>query len=220
LPVGRIFNFRRQRRLKGLSEFQRPRSLTRLRWPEDRVTVRGVARETIEWLGHLRPFILGAILLTIWPAMDPALVEPPGFLSTDPERVARVGCSSVSQTDCALRFTRCGPGRGHACVIDGDTFKLGQRKIRIIGIDTPEVDAQCPAEAAKAEASTAELQRLLNQGPFRMTGRIGDQKDRYGRDLRALTRIRPDGTEQSIAEDMRASGLARRYLGGFRGGWC
>jgi len=30
-----------------------------------------------------------------------------------------------------------------------------------------------------------------------MSGRIGDQKDRYGRDLRALTRIRPNGTEQS-----------------------
>jgi endonuclease YncB( thermonuclease family) len=105
-------------------------------------------------------------------------------------------------------------------VIDGDTFKLGNRKIRIIGIDTAEVDAQCPEEARLAEQATAELQRLLNQGPFRMTGRIGGQKDRYGRDLRVLTRNRPDGTEQSIAGDMRASGLARRYLGGLRGGWC
>jgi micrococcal nuclease len=170
------------------------------------VTVRGVARETIEWLGHLRPFILGAILLMIWPAVDPALVEPPGFLSTDPERVDE-------------RFTRCGPGRGHACVVDGDTFKLGVRKIRIIGIDAPEVHARCPEEARMAEAATVELQRLLNQGPFRMSGRIDDMKDRFGRDLRTLSRIRRDGTEQSIADDMRASGLARRYLG-YKSGWC
>src|SRR4030095_13430641 len=111
----------------------------------------------------LKVVILGAILITIWPAMDPALVEPPGFLSTDPERVNE-------------RFTRCGRGRGHACVIDGDTIKLGDRKIRIIGIDTPEVDAQCPEEARLAEKAAAELKRLLNQGPFRMSGRIDGMK--------------------------------------------
>lgn len=118
------------------------------------------------------------------------------------------------------QFTRCGRGRGHACVIDGDTFKLGQRKVRIIGIDTPEVDAQCPAEARAAEAATAELQRLLNRGPFDMVGRIGDQTDRYGRDLRALTRKSADGSTQSIAGEMRDGGFARRYLGGYRSGWC
>lgn len=159
------------------------------------------------WLGKLRPFILGAILLTIWPAADPALIEPPRFLSTEPERVSE-------------HFTRCGPGRGHACVVDGDTIKLGERRIRIIGIDTPEVDARCPAEAVQAEAATAELQRLLNQGPFEMVGRIDDRRDKYGRELLALRRTRPDGTVQSIADDMRERGLARRYLGGFRSGWC
>lgn len=168
--------------------------------------MRGVYRHTLGWLGVLRPFILGSILLSIWPAMDPALIEPPSFLSSEPEKTDH-------------RFTRCGPGRGHACVIDGDTFKLGQRKIRIIGIDTPEIEARCPEESAMAERATLELQRLLNQGPFVMTGRIGNQKDRYGRDLRAITRQRPDGTIQSIAEDMRSSGLARRYLGR-KSSWC
>ena len=199
--MGKIFPFRRRRR------WTKPRAYGVASRPQDEVTVRGVARETVEWLGKLRPFILGAILLSIWPTLDPALVEPVGFLSSDPERVN-------------AHFTRCGPGRGHACVIDGDTFKIGQRKIRVIGIDTPEVDAQCPAEAAMAERATAELQRLLNQGPFRMVGRFAGSTDRYGRDLRAVTRLRPDGTEQSIAEDMRGSGLAGRYWGGLRGGWC
>jgi endonuclease YncB( thermonuclease family) len=206
--VGRIFNFRRRSRLKGLSEFQRPKSLVRVRWQEDRVTVGGVARETVQWLGKLRPFILGAILLTIWPAMDPALVEPPSFLATAPEQVNE-------------QFTRCGIGRGHACVIDGDTFKLGERKVRIVGIDAPETHPpRCAKEAALGEAATAELQRLLNQGPFEMVGRIDDRQDRYGRDLRAIRRVKRDGTEQSIADDMRGSGSARRYMGGFKMGWC
>lgn len=126
--VGKFPKFRRRR-------WTRPKAYWRN--PDDIVTLRGVARETVGWLGRLRPFILGAILLTIWPAMDPALIEPPAFLATEPEEVNE-------------QFTRCGPGRGHACVIDGDTFKLGDRKIRIIGIDTPEVDAQCPEEALLA----------------------------------------------------------------------
>ena len=178
-------------------------------WPEDdpkHWTVRGVVRETRQWLRRLRPFILGGILLSAWPAADPALIEPPGFLSTEPELVDET-------------FSRCGRGRGHACVIDGDTFKLGQRKIRIIGIDAPEVRGQCPRETQLAERSTARLQLLLNQGPFEMVGRFDDMKDRYGRDLRSVRRIAPGGGYQSIAEEMRQSGLAKRYVG-VKLGWC
>jgi len=135
------------------------------------------------------------------------LLEPPAFLTASPERVD-------------ARFTRCGRGRGKACVVDGDTFKLGQRKIRIVGIDAPEThSAKCPDEARLGEAATAELMRLLNQGPFDMAGRIDDMSDRYGRDLRVVTRTQSDGTTQSIAEDMRASGLAHRYLGR-KSNWC
>ena len=53
-----------------------------------------------------------------------------------------------------------------------------------------------------------------------MTGRIDDPQDKYGRDLRSVTRKRPDGTSQSIAQDMLTSGTVRRYAGGLRGGWC
>ena len=35
-------------------------------------------------------------------------------------------------------FTRCGQGSSFACVSDGDSFRLGKRKIRIRGIDAPE----------------------------------------------------------------------------------
>jgi micrococcal nuclease len=154
----------------------------------------------------LRPFLLLGLLLLAWAGYDPALIDAPRFLSQSPERVDE-------------HFTRCGPGRGHACVIDGDTFKLGKRKIRIVGIDAPEVHGQCAAETALAERATSRLQALLNQGPFTMSGRLGDMHDRYGRDLRTLERRRADGTVQSIADDMRADGLAHRYTG-FKWGWC
>ena len=156
----------------------------------------------------LRPFILAGVLIAIWIGMDPSLVEPPSLLSTDPERVAQT-------------FTRCGRGRGFACVVDGDTFKLGDRKVRIIGIDAPEThNATCPEEARLGDQATIKLQTLLNAGAFEMVAPLYGQKDRYGRDLRVIRRTRPDDITQSIADDMRESGLAHRYMGGFKPGWC
>lgn len=156
----------------------------------------------------LRPLVLGATLIAIWIGMDPSLVEPPSLLSTEPERVAQT-------------FTRCGRRRGFACVVDGDTFRLGDRRIRIIGIDAPETrNASCPEEARLGEQATIKLQTLLNAGAFEMVAPLYGQKDRYGRDLRVIRRSFPDGTTQSIANDMRESGLANRYMGGFKPGWC
>lgn len=112
------------------------------------------------------------------------------------------------------------PGRGTYCVIDGDTFKLGERKVRVVGIDAAEVHARCPAEAIQAERSTAALQRWLNRSPFQMTARLDEPTDRYGRDLRIVKRVAPDGREDRLADFMQAEGEARSYLGGYRGGWC
>ena len=50
-------------------------------------------------------------------------------------------------------------------------------------------------------------------------GRLDDMHDRYGRDLRVITRRLPDETAQSIAAEMRESGMARRYVGR-KLSWC
>lgn len=170
---------------------------------------RGPRRKT--WrqaFAEMRPFLLLIGLgTTIVVVGDGAAFEPPAFLQTKPEKV---------QGD----FTRCGPGRGAFCVIDGDTFKLGTRNVRVVGIDTAEIRARCPAEVVQAEVSTAALQRWLNRGPFQMTARIDDPEDKYGRDLRIVKRIGADGKEDRLADFMRTEGGARSYLDGYRGGWC
>ena len=197
--MGKIVRFWRGRRLPGLNEFD---ARQRIRfWPEPKRSPWKKA------LFVVRPFALAAVLGAIWVGYDPAVIEPPSFLSTDPERVTE-------------HFTRCGIGRGHACVIDGDTFKIGQRRVRIIGIDAPETHpARCQEEARLGEEATAKLQQLLNRGAFEMVAPVYGSHDKYGRDLRTVQRRLPDGSMQSIAEDMRTSGLAHRYTG-FKTAWC
>jgi len=156
----------------------------------------------------LRPWLLLIGFVTMaYISTLPGAFSAPGWLSSEPQVIEG-------------RFTRCGRGRGYYCVVDGDTFKLGDTSVRVVGIDTAEVDAECPAEAVQAEASTKALQAWLNRGPFRMTHRLDEPIDRYGRSLRTVYRLRPDGSEDRLADFMRAEGGARGYWGGGRGEWC
>lgn len=142
------------------------------------------------------------VLLIVGALLDPSLVEPVGPLAARPERVAAT-------------FTACGPGRGAACVVDGDTFKLGDRKIRVTGIDAPELaEPKCPAEAALARRAAERLRALLNQGEFEMVAHRLQQQDRHGRDLMVVRR-----GDQSIGSQMIEEGLAHRYIGSKRS-WC
>ena len=155
-----------------------------------------------------RPLVLLIALLTVWYVADEhALIPTPGFLLTEPEPVHG-------------HFTRCGPGRGEYCVIDGDTFKIGRRDVRVVGIDTPEVDARCPEEAAAAERATLALRDWLNSGPFQTTAKRYDRTDRYGREVRIVTRAYPGGEVRKLADHMIEGGYARRYIMGYRAGWC
>lgn len=118
-------------------------------------------------------------------------------------------------------FVRCGQRGSANCVPDGDTIKIGARTIRIIGIDAPELfPSRCEEEARLGQAAAEQLLTLVNQGPFTLAGPTPVVRDNYGRELRHLLRARPDGSVQSIADDMVASGKARAYLSGPRVPWC
>jgi hypothetical protein len=100
-----------------------------------------------------------------------------------------------------------------AYVIDGDTFVMGGQKIRIIGIDAPETHPpRCADEARLGAVATQKLRELLGSGTVTLSG---DDRDRYGRELRNV-QVRG----RDVAEMMIGAGLARRYAGGPRQGWC
>ncbi|MCK1284078.1 thermonuclease family protein [Bradyrhizobium sp. 44] len=106
--------------------------------------------------------------------------------------------------------------------IDGDTFlaRVHQRdgrdlvaRVRLRGIDAPEMKASCQEELDKAEAAAAALRDLLGQGGVTITN-LGP--DKYGRVLADVATSRTDNVSAALL----AGGYARSYNGGHRDGWC
>jgi endonuclease YncB( thermonuclease family) len=107
-------------------------------------------------------------------------------------------------------------------VIDGDTLEarvhvwLGQEivtKVRLAGIDAPELHARCAAERAGAEAARSALAALVEGRSVRLTDVRPDKY--FGR---VVARISAGGHDAGAA--LLAAGHARLYGGGRRGGWC
>lgn len=153
--------------------------------------------------GRIRSLVLLVVLIGAGALLDPAIVAPIGPIAERPERID-------------AKFTRCGKGpRSPACVVDGDSFRLGSRAVRITGIDAPELGgAACPAERALGERAADRLVTLLNQGPFDMVAHRLHGTDAYNRDLRVVTR-----GDTSIGDVLQAEGLAHRYVG-MKRSWC
>lgn len=96
--------------------------------------------------------------------------------------------------------------------IDGDTLDLHGERIRIEGVDTPELAGACPAEIEAARAAQEHLARIIALGPIAIQ-RIGH--DRYGR---TLARVYWQGDD--VARLLIVEGLGRPYYGGRRSAWC
>lgn len=108
-------------------------------------------------------------------------------------------------------------------VIDGDTFEARVRvwpgvevttKVRLRGIDAPELGADCEHERRQAQAARDALARLLGQGQIALTA---VSNDKYGG--RVLAAASALGTPD-LAAAMLSGGLARPYSGGRRRTWC
>jgi micrococcal nuclease len=102
-------------------------------------------------------------------------------------------------------------------VLDGDTFEARVRiwpgmdittRVRLRGIDAPEMQARCDGERSKALAARDALAKYLSEG--------GVGISRIGRvDADVSTARTPD-----VSAALLARGLARRYDGGRRESWC
>ncbi len=107
--------------------------------------------------------------------------------------------------------------------IDGDTFEARVHlwpgldkttRVRLRGIDAPELKAACAEEFRMAQAASGALRELLAEGSVTIFN-IGPDKYNGRVVADVATRKTPN-----VSEAMLAAGHARRYGGGHRSGWC
>ena len=116
-----------------------------------------------------------------------------------------------------------GPVRAEVIrIVDGDTFEVSARiwlgeavdvRVRIEGIDAPELHARCAEEFRRAEAARDYLSQRIAGGEVELSD---VRYDKYGGRIRAVVR---DGGG-NVGEAMIAAGLARPYHGERRRSWC
>jgi endonuclease YncB( thermonuclease family) len=108
-------------------------------------------------------------------------------------------------------------------VLDGDTFEARVRiwpgqdvttRVRLRGIDAPELHARCDDERVRALAARDALVRILAEGAVAIS-QVG--QDKYG------GRVDADAATSrtaNVGAAMLDAGLARAYNGGRRQSWC
>jgi endonuclease YncB( thermonuclease family) len=108
-------------------------------------------------------------------------------------------------------------------VIDGDTFEARVRvwpgmdittKVRLRGVDAPEMRARCENERLSAIASRNALTRILSEGSV---GIARVTQDKYGGRVDAEVSTAATG---DVAAALLAGGTVRAYSGNRRTGWC
>ncbi len=99
--------------------------------------------------------------------------------------------------------------RARCVAVDGDTLRCGRERVRLLGIDAPELPGHCLAGRRCApgdpNVSTASLRAALRQG------RITIQRvsvDRYGR---TIALVRAGATDLSCWQLSRGQAIYKRY---------
>jgi endonuclease YncB( thermonuclease family) len=171
---------------------RRPRPTPRFRRPR----LRSRRGTLLGWWSLWRvPALVTIVAAAWWFAVRP-VAEERGWVAVD------------------LAVSLCGAGeRTPICVIDGDTLLVttpGERphRVRLTGFDAPELDGTCEAERALAIRARTALADWLGAGRFEWNGADAPPRDRYGRELRKVRRVAPDGEREDLAEAMIARGLA------------
>lgn len=95
------------------------------------------------------------------------------------------------------------PVTGPFRVVDGDTLAAGAERLRLVGIDAPELDQTCERDEQVwdcGQEAKAALQRMIARGGAECRG---DERDRYGR---LLVNCLVEG--RTVGGDMVRSGMA------------
>lgn len=154
--------------------------------------------------------------------MQTAAITPPAPIGNpDAARPAGVVPAAVRPDAPALpngphqtKFYLCGTAKQDDCVIAGDSFMFHGQKIRLAGIEVPDMDKpRCEAERIKGSDAELRVRAFLDSGPFDLVAAGADDTDSRGQKIRAVMR---NGI--SLSDILVREGLARKP--GATGGWC
>lgn len=105
-------------------------------------------------------------------------------------------------------------------IVDGDTLKIQARvwpnivveeRVRLLGVDTPEMKAAAPCERALAQTAKQVTVEVLMAGKHITV--TSNSRDSFGR---ILGDVRVDGI--SLSDTLLARGVARKF--GVKTAWC
>ena len=112
-------------------------------------------------------------------------------------------------------------------IIDGDTIEVRARiwlgqyieiGVRLAGLDAPELRGKCAREKALALRVKARLEQLAKPGSRVRLTKIREGK--YAGRVVAVVSFQYLYGQEALATVLIEEGLARRYKGGRRQGWC
>ncbi|MFB9947810.1 hypothetical protein ACFFP0_03070 [Rhizobium puerariae] len=112
------------------------------------------------------------------------------------------------------KFYLCGSAKQDDCVVSADRFVFHGQKIRLVGIEVPDIKKPaCEAERIKASDAELRVRAFLDSGPFELVTWQGNDAEVEGHKLRQVTR-----NGMSLSDILVREGLARKP--GVKGGWC
>jgi endonuclease YncB( thermonuclease family) len=149
-----------------------------------------------------------------------AAIVPPAPIGK-PENPPSAAVAAVVRPGEALagsyesKFFLCGTAKQDDCVLSADRFVFHGQKIRLVGIEVPDIKKpRCEAERIKASDAELRVRAFLDSGPFELVSWQGNGEEIDGHKLRVVSR-----NGRSLADILVNEGLAKRPGGG-RGGWC
>lgn len=121
-------------------------------------------------------------------------------------KVAQIGHSGFRK--CSIHFLT---ALLSIFAIDGDTIVMDGEKIRVMGVDAPELHCRCPSECELAQQAKRFTQAKIKDGVT---------LEKHGRDKYGRTLARVYTPEGNLADLLIKERLGRPYYGRKRGAWC
>ena len=144
--------------------------------------------------------------------IPPAPIGKPGMDETSKPQMAKADPKIAGAYQ--GKFFLCGTAKQDDCVVSADRFVIHGQKIRLVGIEVPDIKKpRCETERIKASDAELRVRAFLDSGPFELVTWAGNDAEVDGHQLREIKR-----NGMALSDILVREGLAKRP--GTGNGWC